>query len=495
MAILLGAGYVIRYYLPMITEPYLVIIGAFIAASLAALLVYFLSFIKGASPITIILAGVAVMFVFSTGTSLIQYFSGNPDVSHAIVMWMLGSVTNVTLNYIPYMALSLLAIPYYVLISWRLNALNLGDDVAHSLGINVRNTRLAAMLAAAFQAAATISFVGLVGFVDLVIPNIARALVGSDNRYLIPASALMGADITVLADVVSKTLIPPYVIPIGVVLSMIGAPPYLLTIIISRGGLGMVMSKAVLEVRDLECGYDRPVIRDVNINVDGGGLVVLMGGPNGAGKSTLIKCILGVARVFSGSIRVNGKDALRMDRREIAKLVSYVPQNHAVAYPVRVFDAVLLGRLPHMGFRPSKLDIDTALNAMRRLGIEHLANKLVTRLSGGEAQLVHIARAIAQGGGVLMLLDEPTSNLDLKHQVAVMETLIRIAREDGIAVLVTMHDINLALKYADRIYVMREGRIVAELSPGDISPSIIEEVYGGVKTTVIEHNGRPVVIV
>ncbi len=182
----------------------------------------------------------------------------------------------------------------------------------------------------------------------MVIPNIARVLVGSDNRYLIPASALMGADIAVLADVVSKTLIPPYVIPIGVVLSMIGAP-YLLAIIISRGGLGMVMSKAVLEVRDLECGYDRPVIRDVNINVDGGGeLVVLMGGPNGAGKSTLIKCILGMARVFGGSIRVNGEDVLRMGRREIAKLVSYVPQNHAVAYPVRVFDAVLLGRLPHM---------------------------------------------------------------------------------------------------------------------------------------------------
>ncbi len=191
VAILLGAGYVVRYYLPVITEPYLVIIGAFIAASIAALLVYFLSFIKGASPVTIILAGVAVMFVFSTGTSLIQYFSGNPDVSHAIVMWMLGSVTNVTLNYIPYMSLSLLAIPYYVLISWRLNALNLGDDVAHSLGVNVRNTRLAVMLVTAFQAAAVISFVGLVGFIDLVIPNIMRILIGNDNRYLVPASALM----------------------------------------------------------------------------------------------------------------------------------------------------------------------------------------------------------------------------------------------------------------------------------------------------------------
>ncbi len=146
------------------------------------------------------------------------------------------------------------------------------------------------------------------------------------------------------------------------------------------------------------------------------------------------------------------------------------------------------------GLRPSKFDVDVAINAMRRLGIEYLANKMINRLSGGEAQLVHIARAIAQGG-VLMLLDEPTSNLDLKHQVMVMEVLSRIAREDGIAVLTAMHDINLALKYADRIYVMHNGRVIAELSPGDVSPSIIEEVYGGVKTTVIEHNGRPVVIV
>ncbi|WP_148678308.1 ABC transporter ATP-binding protein [Vulcanisaeta distributa] len=254
----------------------------------------------------------------------------------------------------------------------------------------------------------------------------------------------------------------------------------------------MVMSNDVLEVRNLTCGYERPIIRDVSINAKDGELVALMG-PNGAGKSTLIRCILGMAKVFKGFIRINGRDALRMSRREIARLVSYVPQNYVVTYPIEAFHAVLLGRLPYMGLRPSKFDVDVAINAMRRLGIEYLANKMINRLSGGEAQLVHIARAIAQGG-VLMLLDEPTSNLDLKHQVMVMEVLSRIAREDGIAVLTAMHDINLALKYADRIYVMHNGRVIAELSPGDVSPSIIEEVYG-VKTTVIEHNGRPVVIV
>ncbi|GAB6943301.1 ABC transporter ATP-binding protein [Vulcanisaeta sp. JCM 14467] len=252
------------------------------------------------------------------------------------------------------------------------------------------------------------------------------------------------------------------------------------------------MGKAVLEARDLRCGYVSPVVRGVSIDVRGGELVVLMG-PNGAGKSTLIRCILGMARVFKGSIRVDGRDVSRMSRREVARLVSYVPQNYAVTYPIRAFDMVLLGRLPHMGFRPGKLDVEVALNAMRRLGIEHLADRVVSRLSGGEAQLVHIARAIAQGG-ILMLLDEPTSNLDLKHQVVVMEALTRVVREDGVAALVAMHDVNLALKYADRVYVMRNGEVVAELDPGDISPSIIEEVYG-VKAAVIEHNGRPVVIV
>lgn len=232
LAIIMGAGYVSRYY--SITLPYLVILSAFVMASIASIFVYVLSFIKGASPLSLILAGVAVMFIFSTGTSLLQYLSGNPDATHAVVMWMLGSVANVALSYVPYMALSLLAIPYYLIMGWRLNSLNLGDDVAHSLGVDVKRLRLTTMLVAAFQAAATISFVGLVGFVDLVTPNIARILVGNDVRRVLVVSALMGADITLIADLVSKAAMPPYVLPIGVVLALIGAP-YLLGLVLVKG--------------------------------------------------------------------------------------------------------------------------------------------------------------------------------------------------------------------------------------------------------------------
>lgn len=235
LAIVLGfGGYVVQYYVPTITAPYLVVPAAFLSASAATALVYALAYAKGASPNVIILAGVAVMFLFSMGTSLLQYFAGNPDATHAIAMWMLGSLTNVRLEYIPYMALSLVPIAYYLATSVRIDAMGLGDDVAHSLGVDVKRLRLTLMLLSAFQAASVVSFVGIVGFIDLVVPNLSRLLVGNNAARVIAASALMGADLTLASDIVSKILVPPYIVPIGIVLSLIGAP-YLLALVIARG--------------------------------------------------------------------------------------------------------------------------------------------------------------------------------------------------------------------------------------------------------------------
>ncbi|MGB9622508.1 MAG: FecCD family ABC transporter permease [Candidatus Bathyarchaeia archaeon] len=239
LVIVLGfGGYVIKNYLPVVTTPYLVIVSAFVFSSIAAVLIYALAYVKGASPNVIILAGVAVMFLFSMGTSMLQYFAGNPDATHAVAMWMLGNLTNVRLEYIPYMALSIIPIIYYVLMSKRIDAMGLGDDVAHSLGVNVGRLRLSLTLFAAFQAATVISFVGIVGFVDLVTPNIARLIVGRDTAKLTVTSALMGADLTLVADIISKSLVPPYIIPIGIILSMIGAPYLLLMVILRGSGYG-----------------------------------------------------------------------------------------------------------------------------------------------------------------------------------------------------------------------------------------------------------------
>lgn len=186
----------------------------------------------------IILAGVAIMFLFSMGTSMLQYFANNPDATYAIAMWMLGNLTNVRLGYIPYMALSIIPIIYYVLVSKRVDAMSLGDEVAHSLGVDVGRLRLTLTLLTAFQAAAVVSFVGVVGFVDLVTPNIARLIVGNDSAKLAITSALMGADLTLVSDIISRSLVPPYIIPIGIILSLIGAPYLLLMVILRGGGYG-----------------------------------------------------------------------------------------------------------------------------------------------------------------------------------------------------------------------------------------------------------------
>lgn len=252
------------------------------------------------------------------------------------------------------------------------------------------------------------------------------------------------------------------------------------------------MRSDVLEVKGLHCGYKTPVINGVDVNIRNGEVVALLG-PNGAGKSTLIKCAMKLAKLFSGCVCINGRSVTHMTRQELARSISYVPQSHAVAFPMRVLDVVLMGRVPYASYRPSREDVKVALGALRRLGIEHLANKLTNELSGGQLQLVHIARALAQNGRV-MLLDEPTSNLDIRHQVDVMETVTSIARDDGVAVLMTIHDINLAFKYADRVVLMKSGRIIFGSDPSDITPDILSDVYG-VKVRMVDNNGRPSVLI
>ena len=183
-----------------------------------------------------------------------------------------------------------------------------------------------------------------------------------------------------------------------------------------------------------------------------------------------------------------------MSHREWAKLIAYVPQMPERPYTIRVLDVVLPGRLPYIGFRPGRRDYEVAYEVPEEPGISHLSNRYVHELSGGQYQLVQIARALAQEPRVL-LLDEPVTNLDLKYQVLVLEILRRIARERGISILMSLHDVNLALKYSDRLVFMKDGKIVAYgLSPSTLGPSIIMEVYG-VDAKVMWVDGGPRVII
>jgi iron complex transport system ATP-binding protein len=207
------------------------------------------------------------------------------------------------------------------------------------------------------------------------------------------------------------------------------------------------------------------VVRDISFTVDKGTFTALLG-PNGCGKTTLFKCIAGLWRPESGRVILDGHDISTLSYRKRASLLSMVPQEHVPPFPYSVCEAVLMGRAPHipMYSAPAAKDEKAAMSALDAVGISHLGSRSYTRISGGERQLVLIARALAQEAP-LVLLDEPTSHLDFRNQHLVLETMHRVAAEKGLTVLTTLHDPNLAASFARRIIMLRDGMVIADGEP------------------------------
>ena len=217
-----------------ITNFYIVIISAFAFSLVATFAILIISKMKGASPAVIVLAGLAILFLFSAATSLIQYFGTTEQVA-AIVFWLFGSLSKTTWVSLEIMSLILSII---LLISyrwcWKFNALYLGDDIAKSLGVDAKRLRLVGMVMASFLTATAVSFLGVISFICLVSPHIARLALGSDHRYLIPSSCLVGSGILLVADTVSRTLFLPLTLPVGIFTSFLGVPLFIY-LIIKRG--------------------------------------------------------------------------------------------------------------------------------------------------------------------------------------------------------------------------------------------------------------------
>ncbi|NJE26527.1 ABC transporter ATP-binding protein [Thermococcus sp. MV5] len=229
------------------------------------------------------------------------------------------------------------------------------------------------------------------------------------------------------------------------------------------------------------------VLKGITLEVEEGEFVAILG-PNGAGKSTLLKCIAGL--LHCSGVKVLERPIQEYSRDELAKLLAYVPQRTIPGF-MTVFDMVLLGRRPYMGLRPSRRDIEVVTRTLKKLDISHLALKHSNRLSGGELQKVSIARALAQEPKIL-LMDEPTNNLDLKSQLDVMEIAKNFVSSGGTSIIV-MHDVNLALRFAERFIFMKNGEIVADGGKEILKPRLFEEVYE-VKVIIHEVSGVPVVV-
>ncbi|MFW6207637.1 MAG: ABC transporter ATP-binding protein [Spirochaetota bacterium] len=247
----------------------------------------------------------------------------------------------------------------------------------------------------------------------------------------------------------------------------------------------------ILQVDGLNFRYNSvPTIRDITLSVREGEILSILG-PNGAGKTTLLKCLNRVLTPRGGTVLIDGKDAREMGRNSLARKMGWVPQR-GEASRMKVYDLILLGRKPHFKWGPGTQDHQQTMQAIRMLGLAHLSLRYADEISGGEFQLVQIARAMAQEPRAV-LFDEPTSSLDISNQHHLMGKIQSIIHTAPRAAVMTMHDINLALRYSDKFLLLKAGRIWAAGGREVISPAAIRAVYN-MDAHIVEAKGHTLVI-
>ena len=245
-----------------------------------------------------------------------------------------------------------------------------------------------------------------------------------------------------------------------------------------------------IEVRNLGVSYgNHCVFKNINLDINEANLTCILG-PNGVGKSTFIYCLNKLLKPTEGTVMINGKDVTQTSFKELSKIMSFVPHSEEATFSMSVMDTVLMGRHPHAGAILTKHDLKIAAENIKLLGIADLSNRMLDELSAGQRQRAMIARGLSQEPKIL-LLDEPTANLDVKYQMLVMKMLRDIARIKNITVIVICHDLNVTSMYADRIILMHNGGVYADGTSEEVlTAENVKKVYG-VDCEVSTLQGRP----
>lgn len=249
----------------------------------------------------------------------------------------------------------------------------------------------------------------------------------------------------------------------------------------------------MVNVKNISFAYSKnasPILNDVSFDIEDGLCAAILG-INGAGKSTLLKCIDRILYAQKGKVLVDGKDVFSMRGNEMARNIAYVAQD-ARSVNMTVYDAVLLGRKPYIQWDASEEDHRIVKDILHKMHLDDYVLRNMTELSGGEAQKVMLARALAQQPK-LLLLDEPTSNLDPRNQHEVLQTVRSIAKETGICVLTVLHDLNLAIRYCDRFLFLRDSEVFSYGGLETMISETIEKVYG-MHVHILFSMGIPVIV-
>ncbi|MBO4357321.1 MAG: ABC transporter ATP-binding protein [Candidatus Methanomethylophilaceae archaeon] len=245
-----------------------------------------------------------------------------------------------------------------------------------------------------------------------------------------------------------------------------------------------------VKIEDMTFGYDeKTILENINLEIDHPGLLCILG-PNGVGKTTIVKCINKLLKPQKGHVYVNGRDVSEMSLLEVAQILAFVPNSSSSVFSMTVPEAILMGRHPRAGWTTSERDIKVVDAAIDLLGLQEFSTRDIRQLSAGQLQRVLIARGLVQEPDIL-ILDEPTSNLDVKYQMDVMRFLKAYARDRGILVIMVCHDLNITAAYADRVILMYGKGVFADGKPAEVLTSEnIKTVYK-VNAEVSDRNGVP----
>ena len=399
-------------------------ICAFIGAFLISVLVQITANIGGrANSVRLLLAGTALGSVCSAFSNFVVYIAGDRDGIQTVTFWLMGSLAGAKWeNLAVIIPCVFIATLFFCTQSRILNMMLLGDEVSITLGTDLHRYRQVYLVVTALLIGFVVYSAGIIGFVGLIIPHVVRMFFGTDHKKMLPLSALSGSIFLIWADVASRIIIPKSEVPIGILVSMIGAPCFIYLLV---------------------------------------GII----GPNGSGKSTLLKCIYRVLKPDTGVIMLDGKPLNEYKVKDSAKALAVVSQHNYYNFEFSVQEIVMMGRAPHKKTmeRDNAEDYKIVEECLEKVGMLPYRHRVFSSLSGGEQQRIILARALAQKTDCL-ILDEPTNHLDIKYQLQLLD----IVKSLGVTVIGALHDLNIAAAYCDRIYAMKNGRLVACGTPEEV---------------------------
>lgn len=464
--------------------------AAFFGGVAAFFLVYCLSWKQGLSPLRIILTGVAVDALFTGLSSIFSTMTGGQRTGVASIVE--ANITQKTWSDVgtlfPYVLAGLFLAILFV---GECNLLSLEDKTARGLGINVNRTRIVISLTAVLLASVSTAVAGAVSFLGLIVPHIGRLLVGSDHKVLIPFSTLAGAFTFLLADTIGRTIAAPYEVSAAVIMSVVGVR----SLFFCFGGRKNMETNA-MEVKNLSFSYgSNQILSDISLTIPRGKITTIMGA-NGCGKSTLFSLMTKNLTPGKGKILLEEKSIKKYSLSEFARKVSIVHQHNSAAEDITIERLVSYGRTPYQKMLGGKSEEDERLieQALQVTGLLDLRDREIGRLSGGQRQRVWIAMALAHNTE-LLFLDEPTTYLDIRYQLEILELVKKLNKEFDITIVMVLHDINQTIYFSDKIIGLQGGHVAIEGAPDQvITEESIQKLYG-VHLMVTRVNGSPVVAI